>query len=63
MLFARFLAELRRPYVQIVCACLVVVALASYVDQSYNPDSLVKWDNREAVSTIYKATSPVTSSS
>jgi hypothetical protein len=52
ILFARFLAELRRPAVQIVCALLIVVSLAAYVDQSYNPDSIVKWDNREAAASL-----------
>lgn len=58
ILFARLLAELRAPMLQVACAALLVIGLVGYADQSYNPDSIVKWDNREAMSLVYKGYQP-----
>lgn len=58
ILFARLLAEVRAPTLQVACAALLVVALVAYADQSYNADSIVKWDNREAVDIVYKGYQP-----
>lgn len=52
ILAARFLAELRADTFRTVAAVLLVVSLAGWVDQSYNPDSIVKWDNREAMDVV-----------
>ncbi len=54
ILFARLLSEFRTPVLQVVCITLVAVVLVAYADQSYNPNSIVKWDNREAAGTVYR---------
>jgi uncharacterized membrane protein len=58
LLLARFLAELGPPVFRVVAVGLVLLALVAYVDQSFNPDSSVKWDNRQAAAVVYKGYEP-----
>lgn len=52
ILAARFLCELKPSVFRLLSGVLIAVALVSWADQSYNPDSIVKWDNREAMSIV-----------
>ncbi|PKQ16545.1 MAG: hypothetical protein CVT67_03875 [Actinobacteria bacterium HGW-Actinobacteria-7] len=52
ILFARFLSDLKpRPF-HLLATALVLLSLGSWADQSYNPDNIVKWDNRQAMSIV-----------
>lgn len=58
ILAARFLCELKPGVFRALSGVLIVVALVSWADQSYNPDSIVKWDNREAMSIVASGYQP-----
>ena len=58
VLFARFIADLRPATARLVCASLIVISLVTYADQGYNPDSILKWDNREAVAAVASGYEP-----
>lgn len=49
LLVAGFLSTLRPNVVRPLVALLIVGALVSWIDQSYNPSGIVKWDNRQAM--------------
>lgn len=52
ILSARAVAQLRPSAVRAVLAFLCAVALIAWADQSFNPDSIVKWDNRAAMGVV-----------
>jgi uncharacterized membrane protein len=52
ILSARAMSQLRAPALRTVFGIVLVVALASWADQSFNPDSIVKWDNRAAMGIV-----------
>jgi hypothetical protein len=52
ILAARLVASLRPRAVRAVVAIALVVALVGWADQSFNPDSVVKWDNRTAMGIV-----------
>lgn len=49
---ARLLAGFRVRTVRVLVAVALTIAAVSWVDQSYNPDSIVKWDNRGAMGIV-----------
>jgi len=52
ILAGALLGELRPRAVRIVCSLLIVVSLVSWFDQSLNPNSIIKWDNRQAMAVV-----------
>lgn len=52
ILCARFAASLRPAAFRAVLAVVLVISGIAWIDQSYNPDSIVKWDNRQAMAII-----------
>jgi mannosyltransferase len=52
LLAARAIAEIKPPGRRALVAVLLVVAAVSFADQSLNPDSVVKWDNRAAMGIV-----------
>jgi mannosyltransferase len=52
ILAARVIAELEPPARRTLVATLLVIAAVSFADQSLNPDSVVKWDNRAAMGIV-----------
>jgi 4-amino-4-deoxy-L-arabinose transferase-like glycosyltransferase len=51
-LTAQAIAEIGRPGRRALVAVLLVIAAVSFADQSFNPDSVVKWDNRVAMGIV-----------
>lgn len=58
ILSARFAASLRPSAFRIALALVVAISLATWVDQSYNPNSIVKWDNRQAMAIVANGFQP-----
>jgi uncharacterized membrane protein len=58
VLVARLLADLKTPSFRLVMALLVAISAVAWVDQSYNPSGIVKWDNRQAMSIVDKGYQP-----
>ncbi len=52
ILAARAVAEMRTSARWATAAVLVVVAAAAWTDQSFDPSSVVKWENREAMALV-----------
>ncbi|HEX9093001.1 MAG TPA: hypothetical protein VF902_03375, partial [Coriobacteriia bacterium] len=52
ILTARTIAELRPSARRTLLAALLAIAAVSWADQSFNPDSVVKWDNRAAMGVV-----------
>jgi len=52
ILSARAIAELKPSVLRAVFAVVLAVALVGWADQSFNPDSIVKWDNRAAMGIV-----------
>lgn len=52
LLAGRLLAGLRPRAVSVVTACALVISAVAWIDQSYNPSSIVKWDNRAAMGIV-----------
>lgn len=52
ILTARFLSILKPRTFTLIATVLVLVGIGSWADQSFNPNSVVKWDNRQAMSVV-----------
>lgn len=52
LLLAHGFARLRPAVAASVAAILIVLAAGLWIDQSFDPTSIVKWDNREAMSIV-----------
>lgn len=52
ILSARAFAGLRPRAFRALAATLLAIAAVSWTDQSFNPDSIVKWDNRAAMGIV-----------
>jgi uncharacterized membrane protein len=52
ILIAKGFCDLRPTVMRGVLAVVLVVAAVAWVDQSYNPDSVTKWDNRAAMGIV-----------
>lgn len=52
ILSAKAIAEVSPASRRSLVAILLVIASVSWVDQSFNPDSIVKWDNRAAMGIV-----------
>ncbi|MBI5230607.1 MAG: glycosyltransferase family 39 protein [Coriobacteriales bacterium] len=57
-LLARFLTEFKPPVFNLLLVVLVVGSLFGWADQSYNPSSIVKWQNREAMNVVAEGYRP-----
>ncbi|NTU71468.1 MAG: hypothetical protein HGB10_06580 [Coriobacteriia bacterium] len=58
ILFARLLAQLKPRTYRIVATLLLVMCAIGWADQSFNRDSIVKWDNREAMEIVTRGWQP-----
>lgn len=58
ILAARVIAELGPSARRALVAVLLVIAAVSWADQSFNPDSIVKWDNRPAMGIVARDFQP-----
>lgn len=52
IVLAKGFTDMRRQSMIAVAAIALVIAGAAWTDQSYNPDSVVKWDNRAAMGIV-----------
>lgn len=52
VLASRTLVELLPSARRVLVGLMLVVALVAWTDQSFNPDSVVKWDNRAAMGIV-----------
>lgn len=52
ILAARAIAEIRPPGRWALVTVMLVIAAVSWADQSFNPDSVVKWDDRAAMGIV-----------
>lgn len=58
LLAGHFLASLKPVAFKPVVAILLVASLAGWVDQSFNPNNEIKWDNREAMAIVRRGWEP-----
>lgn len=58
ILAARAIAEIRPPSRGMLVTVLLIIAAVSWADQSFNPDSIVKWDNRVAMGIVADSFQP-----
>lgn len=58
MLIARLFASFKPVVFRAVMVALVAVSLVAWADQSYNPTSIVKWDNRQAMRIVSEGYRP-----
>jgi mannosyltransferase len=55
---AHLIDDLKPPTKRAVVYALLAVSLVAWLDQSFDPNSIVKWDNRQAMATVASGYEP-----
>lgn len=58
ILSARFLSSMKRGAFRVAVALMLLIALVGWTDQSFNPDNIIKWDNRQAMAIVSNGFKP-----